>query len=232
MTQNSTATGGTLNHRTSASRKLLARKAVAQAQAVHGDTLEDVFPSPSEEGQGFGAPANASSPASPPDEVQASTPTTQPLGADTTPLADADNAPLEGVTAELPQPSAAQAVWSDEDERAFAAMTARRKAAGFQRRGKDVGGQLLRVGDIAPNAGTVVATIVGLVAERGTVARAELLGLIGSTTFGNSKARPEDRGWCQGYVQGAVRDGFLAVAVDDSVGEASHASATVPEVMR
>lgn len=113
----------------------------------------------------------------------------------------------------FPAPAVA---WSDEDERGFQALLARRKAAGFQPRGRDVGQQLLRPGKITPNAGTVVATIVGLVAERGTVKRGALVDAMGETAFPHAKARPSDRNWCQGYVAGALRDGYLAIAGESS----------------
>ena len=91
-------------------------------------------------------------------------------------------------------------------------MHARRRAAGYQRRGRDVSGELLRVGAIAPNPNTVVAVIVGLVAERGTVTRGDLVAAMAAATFPHPKARPGDRAWCAGYVAGAKRDGFLAAA--------------------
>lgn len=75
-----------------------------------------------------------------------------------------------------------------------------------------MGGQLITVGAIKPNDNTVVAVIVGVVAERGSVGRAELLNTMAGTAFPHRAARPGDRGWCQGYVAGALRDGFLALA--------------------
>lgn len=102
--------------------------------------------------------------------------------------------------------------WSDEDESAFQAMSARRKAAGYQRRGRDVGGQMLTLGSIAPNPGTVAAVIVTLVERHGRIGRAALLDAMAGAAFSHPKARPKDRGWCQGYVSGALRDGFLALA--------------------
>ena len=108
-----------------------------------------------------------------------------------------------------PQPPAE---WSDEDERLFQALAARRKAARGGRRGRDVGGQVLRPGEIAPHPGTVVATIVTLVAELGTVTRAGLVKAMGKAAFAHPKAKPQDAAWCQGYIAGALRDGFLALA--------------------
>lgn len=93
--------------------------------------------------------------------------------------------------------------WSSEDEAALQAILARRRAAGYQRRGKDVGQQRLRPGEIKPNADTVVATIVTIVAERGELGRSALLDLMAESTFLHPKAQPQDKGWCQGYVAGA-----------------------------
>lgn len=101
--------------------------------------------------------------------------------------------------------------WLSEDEASFQTLIARRKAAGYQRRGKDVSSQVLRPGDIKPNADTVVATIVGIVAEQGSIARAALIDLMAGATFPHPKAQPTDKGWCQGYVAGAIRNGFLVV---------------------
>lgn len=114
-------------------------------------------------------------------------------------------------TAAVAQPPAAPAPWSSEDEAGFQALIARRKAAGYQRRGKDVSAQVLRPSNITPNAETVVATIVGIVAERGSIARSALIELMGLATFPHPKAQPTDKGWCQGYVAGAIRNGFLTV---------------------
>lgn len=71
---------------------------------------------------------------------------------------------------------------------------------------------LLRPGDITPNSGTIVAAIVRLVVERGEVARPELINLMAGATFTHPKARPAEKGWSQGYVAGAIRNGFLAIA--------------------
>lgn len=130
-------------------------------------------------------------------------------------------------------PAAAQAsvptpppVWSSEDEAALQILLTRRKAAGYQRRGRDVSAQKLRPGDIKPNAGTVAATIVGIVAELGELGRAELLDFMANTDFSHSKAQPQDKAWCQGYVAGAIRSGFLVVVAEASAtaGEGSIAA--------
>lgn len=136
----------------------------------------------------------------------------------TAPVVEARSDAALAPQATKPAPSPA---WSTEDESAFQAMLARRKAAAYQRRGRDVGAQMLRPGEIAPNTGTVVAAIVGLVAERGTVSRGDLLAAMAKATFPHVKALPGDRGWCQGYVAGALRDGFLAVAGEPSPGNKS-----------
>lgn len=131
---------------------------------------------------------------------------------------EAAQAPTEaaqGAYTALPAALAPMAAdWSDEDEKLFNALAARRKAARAGRRGRDVSSQVLRPGDIAPNPGTVVATIVSLVAELGSVSRSALVASMSKAAFSHPKAKPEDAAWCQGYIAGALRDGFLALATD------------------
>jgi hypothetical protein len=43
-----------------------------------------------------------------------------------------------------------------------------------------------------------------------------------SVTFPHPKARPTDASWCQGYVAGAIRNGFLS-ASDDKPGSGEEA---------
>jgi hypothetical protein len=76
--------------------------------------------------------------------------------------------------------------------------------------------QLITAGDIRPNPNTTVATIVGLVEAKGTVSRSELVGAMGAATFMHRKARPQDQGWCQGYIAGAIRGGFLKIIDPES----------------
>ena len=132
------------------------------------------------------------------------------------PIPEALPSSSSAVTTAPAQPPAAPVDWSNEDETGFQAFLARRKAAGYQRRGRDVSEQVLCRGTIKPNPDTVVATIVGIVTERDQIARDELIGLMGQATFPHPKAQPTDKGWCQGYVAGAIRNGFLAVAVEPS----------------
>ena len=108
--------------------------------------------------------------------------------------------------------SATPPLWSSDDETSLQTLLARRKAAGYQRRGKDVAGQVIRTGAIKPNEGTVAAVIVGILAYAGTMNRGALVDAMATANFSHPKARPTDRGWCQGYVAGAMRSGFLAVA--------------------
>lgn len=108
--------------------------------------------------------------------------------------------------------------WTDADEVNFRTLMARRKAAGFQNRGRDVGAQQLKVSDIRPNASTIAGTIFGLVEAKGTISRVELIKLMGETSFPQPKAKPQDQGWCQGYVAGAIRNGFLTVIDEAPVG--------------
>ena len=103
-------------------------------------------------------------------------------------------------------------LWSSQQEGTFQTLFAMRKAAGYQRRGKDVAQQVILPGAIKPNEGTVAAVIVGIVAHDGTMNRRALVDAMARANFPHPKARPTDRGWCQGYVAGAIRSGFLAVA--------------------
>lgn len=104
------------------------------------------------------------------------------------------------------------AAWSSEDEAALQVLLATRKAAGYQRRGKDISAQSLKHGAIKPNPKTIAAAIVALVPKDGQLSRGELLSRMALASFSHPKARPQDEGWCQGYIAGAIRNGFLAVA--------------------
>ena len=119
------------------------------------------------------------------------------------------------------QPTA-PAPWRDEDESAFQALLARRTATGRGKRGRAVTDQLIGLGPIKPNPDTVVAVIVALVAERGgSVPRGELVVAMADATFPHPKAQPTDRSWCQGYIAGAVRSGFLTSATEPAAAVAA-----------
>ena len=120
-------------------------------------------------------------------------------------------------------------LWSSQQEATFQTLLARRKAAGYQKRGKDVAGQLILPGPIKPNEGTVAAVIVGILAHAGTMNRGALVDAMATANFPHPKARPTDKGWCQGYVAGAIRSGFLAVA-ELSATLAGEPSATPSEI--
>lgn len=81
-------------------------------------------------------------------------------------------------------------------------------------------GSKLCPGEITPNAGTVVEAIVRLVVERGELSRAELIGLMSGANFAHPKARPAEKGWSQGYVAGAIRNGFLNVMGEHATADA------------
>lgn len=88
------------------------------------------------------------------------------------------------------------------------------------KRGRNVDIQLLQPGTVQANPGTVFGVIAALVTELGTVTRAGLVDAMGQAVFLNPKARPQDRAWCQGYVAGALRDGYLAaVAASPEAGD-------------
>lgn len=202
------------SHRSGASRKLLSRKPGDRAMAPQGEALEDVFPDggPSEAAEHTtGSPAAGTL-------GQENGPGPAPLAIGVT-LAGPDQLAVEDAS-EVPSEAnantyAAGLSWSEEDERAFSNMAARRKASGYQRRGRDVGGQVLSVGSITPNPGTVVATIVELFNTRNTMTRTALLDAIAVASFSNAKAKPTDRSWANGYVAGALRDGFLTLGAAD-----------------
>lgn len=194
------------NTRQSASKALLARKARENAAPMldGDDTLEAMFPQ---------AVPDASDVQ--PQTALSSIEYIEPAASDAGGAAEAPSPALpswlEASAAAAAQPLPQAPSWSEEDERALQAMLARRKAAGYQRRGRDVGGQRLQAGQVKPNANTVSATIVELVTGRGSVTRAELLDMMAVATFPHAKAKPTDRGWCQGWVAGALRDNFLAL---------------------
>jgi hypothetical protein len=104
--------------------------------------------------------------------------------------------------------------WSEADEATYLTLQARRRASGFKGRGANVGSQVLKPSSVTPNPDTIVATIVGLVEAAGNVTRADLLAKMAATTFPHAKAKPQDKDWCQGYVAGAIRNGFLTVVGD------------------
>jgi hypothetical protein len=212
MPHHTGAAGATVSSRPSASRRLLTAKAAAKGNIAltQGEALEDSFPT--------------LPPAAEPAGLQTGETTGTVLAADATNAAPATVAvtpPPASGSLSLPalappqQPDSAVAAapaWSDEDEVALQAMLARRKVAGFQRRGRNVSRQLLCVGDITPAAQTVAAVIVGLVEATGRIARGDLLAAMAGATFPHPKARPKDPSWCQGYVAGGIRDGYLAAA--------------------
>ena len=138
-------------------------------------------------------------------------------------------APATGKAAKLAVtgPSAATA-WSDEDESCFQALFARRKTARVPR-STNSGTQRLQPGSIKPNPNTVVAVIVGIVAERGVIRRDELVAAMAAVTFPHPKARPTDPSWCQGYVAGAIRSGYLTVADDNNGRTLEHSQSVEPD---
>ena len=205
-----------LGIRTGSSRKLLERKAREQAESPPaGERLEDSFPADAAgdtaSSSAVGAPTAAEDAAGDASEEAPPPPT---------------EAPSAGAAAPLPALPPAAPAWSAEDESTFQTLIARRKAAGYQRRGRDVSEQTITLGAVTPNPGTIVAVIVALVAERGgSVGRAELVAAMAGADFPHGKARPDDKGWCQGYVAGAVRNGFLALADAEPAAEPVAAAA-------
>lgn len=217
-----------LSVRTGASRKLLERKALEKAQDAQGNepALEDSFPV----ADGSVARANdvelapdpmagGSAPfiASPEDAGSAGG-NTLPLPLDST-QEPASASPEAIAAAPAPQPPS-HIAWSSEDESLFQTLLSRRKGAGHKR-SREIGDQRLCAGTITPNPKTVVAVIVALVAEHGSLTRDELVAKMASASFPHPKAQPKDPIWCKGYVAGAIRNGFLAVASEVAQAEAA-----------
>lgn len=216
MTENNNLNEGQqmTGSRAGSSRKLLARKALATSTEVLQafEALEDSFPAAEVEE----APILAHDPnslstqsyvAQMPDVMVASV--GEILNNLRATAVDGSSAPLVPIANAVPTPTP---VWSREDESTFQALLTKRKAAGFQRRGRDVSQQLITAGSIKPNLGTVVAVIVGIVIERGGINRADLIDAMAGAIFPHPKAQPGDKGWCQGYIAGALRNGFLTLA--------------------
>jgi hypothetical protein len=215
-----------LNGRTSSSRKLLARKALVRPAPPpsEGEALEASFPAAVDTTELLASAGNTDC-----STEQASVDASTLPHSSVTSVSDVlnkllgaavDGSSAPATTAAQPAPAPAPA-WSAEDESTLQALLARRKAAGYQRRGRDVGGQLVAAGSIKPNPDTVVAVIVGIVTERGSIERAELIDAMAKTTFPHAKAQPSDKGWCQGYVAGALRNGFLTLAEQPAAAEAA-----------
>lgn len=203
-----------LGSRLGSSPKLLARKALERASEILGDgeTLEASFPQTPEVEEPALTAASSTDAAVHRDGKVTDLPGTK-TGSDPTTLSVTGAGGLLALT--VPPVGHAHATtpaWSDEDESALQALLTRRKAAGYQRRGRDVSGQLLTVGTITPNPNTVVAVIVAIVAEHGSIGRVKLVEAMATAIFPHAKAQPTDKSWCQGYVAGAIRNGFLTLS--------------------
>ena len=187
-------TKGTLTVRSGASRSLLARKANAKLKrANHDEGIEAVFPKLMRQDPLPTASGNVSP---------------KPVG----------GGPEVAATERAPKVSAASPralgeACSDPSGPPAAAS----KVASPPLLGKR--SSVLILGGIKPNAGTVFSVITDVVRELGRVPRAELLVILGSAKFPQTKARPEDQAWCQGYVAGAIRSGFLQVVAPSDTSE-------------
>jgi len=205
----------TLTARLGTTAATLRRKAIERAASAPppaGESLEDIFPTAASPASAADGSANGEKGRDGGERANAS----EPMAA--TSMPDHSGPPLDQGK-DIGAGVAGQAeAWSEEDERNYQALLHRRKAEGYQRRGRDISAQQIIAGAIKPNPGTVVATIVALVSDRGQINRAELLDKMAVTSFPNAKARADDRGWCQGYVAGALRDGFLALVKGDGNG--------------
>jgi len=101
--------------------------------------------------------------------------------------------------------------WTEDDEADLRALLARRKAAGYRKPSRDVGGQIIKLGRISPNPNTVAASIVALVGMKGEITRRDLIADMADCSFPHPKAQPKDPQWCTGYISGCVRNAFLEI---------------------
>lgn len=245
MTQTVAQPRKTLGVRLGTNPKTLHRKALEKAAAApkpEGESLEDMFPaSPADDNSEASASAAKPQggdpiPADAPAATAIPTNASVPVAGDTKPaIATVGDQPFpppsipvdDQAPSAAPERPAVTPSWSDADERSYQGLLARRKAAGFQRRGRDVSAQRVRAGQIKPNVGTVMSAIVAIVAGKGVMTRGELVDLMAVETFAHPKARPTDRGWCTAYAQGAIRDGFLQL-IDEATasGESSPETAS------
>ena len=109
--------------------------------------------------------------------------------------------------------------WTEADEDQLRGLLARRRQAGYRKPSRDVGSQLLKVGSFNPNPNTVTASICAIAALNGTITRKALLAEMTETVFPHPKAQPKNAKWCQGWVAGAIRNGFLVLVADDQAGQ-------------
>ncbi|NML92017.1 hypothetical protein HHL26_23750 [Sphingobium sp. TB-6] len=109
----------------------------------------------------------------------------------------------------------AKSDWTEDDEAQLRNLLTRRRQAGYRKPSRDVGGQVLRVGSFNPNPNTVTASICAIVALNGTITRRALLAEMADTVFPHPKAQPKDPKWCQGWVAGTIRNGFLVLVADE-----------------
>lgn len=114
----------------------------------------------------------------------------------------------EGQPAAMPR-------WTDDDEFQLRAMLDRRRAAGYRKPSRDVGGQVLKLGSFGPNPNTVTASICAIIGLHGTITRGELLAEMAETVFPHPKAQPKNPKWCQDWVAGVIRNGFVVVVEGD-----------------
>lgn len=119
--------------------------------------------------------------------------------------------------AEQPVPQA-EAIWTDEDEAAYQAVLARRKASKGKRapavsRSRLADDAVLLVGPTPVTGKSVYSTIKTLVVLAGEdgIKRGELVAKLQTAEFNTPHAKPDDAAWLKGWVSGAVRAGVLVV---------------------
>ena len=113
----------------------------------------------------------------------------------------------------------AKSDWTEDDEAQLRTLLTRRRQAGYRKPSRDVSSQLLKVGSFNPNPNTVTASIYAIVALNGTITRKALLAEMAETVFPHPKAQPKNAKWCQGWVAGAIRNGFLMLVADEQAAQ-------------
>lgn len=129
----------------------------------------------------------------------------------------ADEAATASAVTEQPAPQA-EVAWTDEDEAAYQAVLARRKATKGKRapaasRNRMADDAVLLVGPAPVTGKSVYSTIKQVVAQAGEdgIKRGELVAKLQTADFASPHAKKDDAAWLKGWVSGAVRAGVLVV---------------------
>ena len=104
--------------------------------------------------------------------------------------------------------------WTEKDETQYLELAARRKESGFRKRGKDTSSQYLVISNLRPNPKSAAGIIYETVKIENGMTRGTLLERLATRLGDETKHKFNDRRWCQGYIAGTIRDGFISVQTD------------------